>query len=304
MKFKIYAALIAVYIIWGSTYLGIKYAADTLGPFFHGAFRFSISGLVLYFWQRSKGEANPTWQEWRSAIIVGTLLLATGNGVIALAETHIPSGVASLCLATSSIMMVSIDAIFLTKKAPNIYQWLGLILGLAGVVYLIDPFKDVTTPSDLSIPFTLLGIFAAFSWAVGSMYSRKAVRPRSVLMYTGMQMIAGSVGMLLISVAMGELKGFSFANVSNESWIGVTYLIIFGSWIGFTSYGYLLKHASVQLISTYLYVNPIVAILLGSLIAKEDLSSRVYISAAIILSSIFFVNYKPKPTSDIKPLTT
>lgn len=303
MKLKITAALIAVYIIWGSTYLGIKLAADTLGPFFHAALRFSISGLVLYVWQRRTGAPRPSFEQWRSAAIVGTLLLATGNGVIALAETRIPSGVAALCLATSSIFMVTIDSVLISKKAPGIPQMIGLLIGLAGVVYLLDPFKTVADGSALSIPFTLLGILASLSWSIGSMFSRKAPHPESLLMYTGMQMMVGSVGLFVISLSMGELNHFSFGNVTFTSWISLVYLILFGSWIGFTSYGFLLKNAPVSLISTYLYVNPIVAIILGSLLGSESITSRVIISALIILSSIFLINLKSKPNADIEQST-
>lgn len=301
MKLKITAALIAVYIIWGSTYLGIKLASDTLGPFFHGALRFSISGLVLYVWQRKTGAPRPTLTQWRSAAIVGTLLLATGNGVIALAETRIPSGVAALCVATSSIFMVTIDSVLISKKAPGIPQLIGLLIGLAGVVYLIDPFGSSTDAATLSIPFTLLGIVASLSWSIGSMYSRKTPHPESLLLYTGMQMMAGSIGLLVISLFMGELNHFSFANVTLNSWVSLAYLIAFGSWIGFTSYGFLLKNAPVSLISTYLYVNPIVAIILGSMLGNETINSRVIISTLIILSSIFLINLKPK--SNPKPET-
>lgn len=294
MKLKITAALIAVYIIWGSTYLGIKIAVETLNPFFHGALRFFVSGLVLYIWQRKAGEPRPTIAEWRSAFIVGTLLLSTGNGLISLAETRIPSGIAALCLATSSIFMVTIDSIFINKRAPGIVQSLGLILGMFGVGYLINPFKDLGTVGSLSIAFTLIGILASLSWSIGSMYSRKSVHPKSVLIYTGMQMISGSLGLLLLSIFTGELNGFSFINVTIESWLALGYLILFGSWIGFTSYGFLLKNAPVSLISTYLYVNPIVAIILGNLIGGEEFTSRLLISALIILSSIFLINFKQK----------
>lgn len=299
MKFKITAALLAVYVIWGSTYLGIKIASDTLGPFFHGALRFSISGLVLYLWQRKAGAPKPSIAEWRSAAIVGTLLLATGNGIIALAETRIPSGVAALCVATSSIFMVTIDSVLISKKAPRVAQILGLLIGLAGVVYLIDPFATVKDVGSLSIPFTLLGILASLSWSIGSMYSRKAVHPESLLMYTGMQMMVGSIGLFLISVLMGELNHFTFTSVTTNSWIALVYLILFGSWLGFTSYGFLLKNASVSLISTYLYVNPIVAILLGGLLGNESITSRVLFSALIILSSIFLINQKPKAKTQL-----
>lgn len=299
MKFKITAALIAVYLIWGSTYLGIKIASETFYPFFHGALRFFVSGLVLYLWQRKAGEPKPTAAEWRSASIVGILLLATGNGLVSLAETRIPSGIAALCLATSSIFMVTIDAVFINKRPPGITQTIGLVLGLIGVIYLIDPFKDVDSAGSLSITFTLIGILASFSWSVGSMYSRKSVHPKSVLMYTGMQMISGSLGLFLMSLLSGEIKNFDFSLVTMQSWLAMGYLIVFGSWIGFTSYGFLLKNAPVSLISTYLYVNPVVAIFLGNLIGGEELSNRILISALIILTSIFLINLKPK-----KPVPT
>jgi len=298
MKIKITAALIAIYLIWGSTYLGIKIASETFHPFFHGALRFFISGLMLYLWQRKAGQPKPTAEEWRSAIIVGILLLATGNGLVALAETRIPSGIAALVLATSSIFMVTIDALFINKRLPGITQTIGLLVGLLGVIYLIDPFKAVDSAGSLSMTYTLIGILASLSWSVGSMYSRKSIHPNSVLMFTGMQMISGGLGLFLMSLFSGELKNFDFSLVTMESWFALGYLIVFGSWIAFTSYGFLLKNAPVSLISTYLYVNPIVAIILGNLIGGEELSNRILFSAMIILTSIFLINLKPR-----KPVT-
>jgi len=294
MKTKIWAALVAVYIVWGSTYLGIRFAVETIPPFMHAAVRFLISGVILFIWRRLAGDPAPTRRQWRSALIVGTLLLVGGNGLISFAETSIPSGVAALLVATIPMFMVLIEALRPGGVRPTFGQVVGLLVGFSGVVLLIGPteFGGVREFSLLSGGIALL---AAFLWALGSIYNRNADLPKSSLLFSGMEMLAGSLGLLIVSALQGEFTHFNIAAVSTNSLLGLLYLICFGSLVGFTSYAWLLRNAPVSLISTYPYVNPIVAVLLGSLFAGETLSPRILLAALIIVGSVVFVNLAKKP---------
>ncbi len=291
---KVFAALLAVYIIWGSTYLGIKYAVESMPPFLHAALRFSISGAFLFVWRWLAGDPIPTRGQWRSAVIVGTLLLVGGNGLISLSETNIPSGIAALLVASMPIFMILIDSLLFRTHKPSVVQIIGLAVGFGGVAYLLNPWQHAGSVSSSTFAFSLIALLASFLWSLGSLLSRKLEKPQSLLMYTGMQMIAGTVGLFIMSALFGEFNGFTFASVTTNSWLGFAYLVTFGSLIGFTSYAYLLKHASVSLISTYPFVNPIVAIILGNLMAGESLGGRILVSTAIILASLVLINWQKK----------
>lgn len=293
VKTKIWIALLAVYIVWGSTYLGIRFAVETIPPFLHAAVRFLISGVILFVWRRLAGDPAPTARQWRSAMVVGGLLLIGGNGLIALSETNIPSGVAALLVATIPMFMVLVEALRPGGSRPSSGQMLGLLVGFAGVALLIGP-AEFGGSRDFSLLFGGIALLAAFLWSLGSIYSRSAEAPESTLLYTGMQMLMGSIGLFIVSTLKGELIGFHLAAVSTRSLLGLLYLITFGSLIGFTSYAYLLKHASISLISTYPYVNPIVAVFLGSIFANEALNARVLLAALVIVGSILLVNLTRK----------
>ena len=291
---KILAALLAVYIIWGSTYLGIKYAVESFPPFLHAALRFTISGGFLFIWRLLSGDPLPTRKQWISSFFVGSLLLVGGNGLIALSETKIPSGIAALLVASMPIFMVVIDSLIFRSHKPTAIQILGLIIGFSGVAYLLNPFSQAHQINSTTLAFSMIALLASFLWSLGSLLSRKLEKPESLLMYTGMQMLMGAIGLGVMAAIMGEYHGFTFAQVTTRSWLGFAYLVTFGSLVGFTSYAYLLKHASVSLISTYPYVNPIVAIILGNLMAGESLTSRILISAIIIIGSVILINWQPK----------
>ena len=295
---KVLAALLAVYIIWGSTYLGIKFAVESIPPFLHGALRFTISGLLLFVWRTLAGDPLPSIKHWANSFYVGTLLLVGGNGLIALAETKIPSGIAALIVASMPIFMILIDSLIFRTHKPTVIQIIGLLIGFGGVAYLLNPFSQQHQISPTTFTFSLISLLASFLWSFGSLLSRKLDKPESLLQYTGMQMIMGAIGLAVMAGIMGEYNGFTFAQVTTRSWLGFAFLVTFGSLIGFTSYAYLLKHASVSLISTYPYVNPIVAIILGNIIAGESLSARIVISAAIIIGSVILINWQPKPRLD------
>ncbi len=292
MKTKIWVALIAVYIIWGSTYLGIRFAVETIPPFLQAGVRFLISGIILLTWRWQAGDARPTRLHWISAGVVGTLLLLGGNGLISYAEQTVPSGIAALLVATIPMFMVLVEALRPGGIRPGLTQILGLLLGFGGIALLAGPEELSVGGAQFDIFGVLLCLSAAFLWSLGSIYSRNADTPHSTFMFTAMQMLAGSVGLMLVSAALGEFGQFDLTSVSARSWGGLVYLITFGSLGGFVAYGYLLKNAPISLVSTYAYVNPIVAVLLGNLLAQEPLNGRILLAAGIIVGSVVLTSRK------------
>lgn len=291
MKTKLWVALLALYIVWGSTYLAIRFAVETIPPFMHASIRFLISGIILYLWRRAAGDAVPTASNWKSAAVVGTLLLLGGNGLVALAEKNIPSGIAALVISTSPFWLVLFESLRAGGTKPNWQSILGLVIGFGGVFLLIGPSEITGSTQEFNTASVIMLLIAPFLWSLGSIYARGADMPKSTLLSTGMQMLAGSVSLFIVSVLTGELNGFNVGDVSMRSWWGLIYLITFGSLVGFVSYGWLLHNAPVSLTSTYAYVNPVVAVFLGWLLASEELNARIGVASAIIIGSVIFINW-------------
>ncbi len=302
MKTKLWLALLALYLVWGSTYLAIRFAVETMPAFLHGSLRFLISGAILFIWRRAAGDAKPTPAQWKSTAIVGTFLLLGGNGLVSLAEKTVPSGIASLVIATVPFWLVLFESFRSGGGKPTWLSILGLVIGFGGVFLLIGPAK-ITGSQQSFDPFgVILLLVAAVLWAVGSIYSKGADLPRSTLLSTGMQMLMGSISLFIVSVATGELNGFSLGEVSMRSWWGLIYLITFGSLVGFVSYGWLLQNAPISLMSTYAYVNPVVAVFLGWLLAGELLNTRIAVASAIIIGSVILINYARQIKVKTEPL--
>lgn len=302
MKTKIWIALIALYFVWGSTYLAIRFAVETMPPFLHASLRFLISGTVLFIWRRAAGDPAPTLSNWKSTAIVGILLLLGGNGLVSLAEKEIPSGIAALILSTSPFWLVLFESLRAKGTRPSWQAILGLIIGFGGVFLLIGPAKITGAKGNLDPFSTVVLLIAAILWSTGSIYSRGGDMPKSVLLSTGMQMLVGSAALFIVSAGTGELNGFSLASVSMRSWLGLAYLIAVGSLVGFVSYGWLLQNAPVSLTSTYAYVNPVVAVLLGYWIGNEALGPRTWLAATIIIGSVILVNYSRRSARPINPI--
>lgn len=289
MKTKIWIALLALYIVWGSTYLAILFAVDTIPPFLQAGLRFLISGLILVIWRRAAGDEMPSLKQWKSIAIVGTLLLLGGNGLVSFAEQRIASGVAALIIGTVPLWLVLIEALRPGGVRPSWRAIIGLIVGFGGIYLLIGP-SELTGEFQFDVLGTLVLLTAALLWSIGSIYSRSAELPKSALMTTGAEMLAGSIPIFIVSILFGEWSSFSFAQVSVQSWLALLYLITFGSMVGFVAYIWLLQNAPVSLVATYAYVNPLVAVLLGSWFAQESLTARTLVAAGIIIGSVVFIN--------------
>jgi drug/metabolite transporter (DMT)-like permease len=288
---QVWIALAAVYVIWGSTYLGIWYAVQTLPPFLMAAARFLTAGVLMYAWARPRAE-RPTLANWRATAIVGGLLLAGGNGGVVWAEQHVPSGIAALLVATLSLWMVLLE--WLTGgPRPTLRAVLGLLIGFGGLALLVGPGEGLGGAGVDPLGAGVL-VLASLLWAIGSVYSRGAPMPKSPLLGTGMEMLAGGALLLVFGSITGEWARLDLAAVSRESWLGLLYLIGFGSMIGYTAYVWLLRHAPLSLVSTYAYVNPVVAVLLGWLIAGEPLTARTLLAAGIIVAAVVVITTAPR----------
>ncbi|MGD0610102.1 MAG: EamA family transporter [Anaerolineales bacterium] len=290
MKIKIWLPLLLVYVIWGSTYLAIHYAVSTIPPFLMAGTRFLVAGTILYAWRRLAGDPAPTKRQWFSSAVIGLLLLFGGNGLLSLAEQMVPSGVAALMIGSVPLWMAVIEAVRPGGARPNLLGAVGLLIGFGGIVLLVGP----SLWGGARAEFNPLGIgillAAALFWSFGSIYSRSADLPGSSLLATGMEMLAGGLGLYLAASLKGEWHLLVLTQVAASSWLGLAYLIVFGSMVGFTAYAWLLRNAPLPLVSTYAYVNPLVAILLGGLFAHELLNARILLAALIILSSVVVIN--------------
>lgn len=281
--------MVAVYIVWGSTYLAIKFAVQTMPPFLMASTRFLIAGSILYLFRRLWKDPRPQRTEWRSAAIVGFFLLVVANGCVVWAEQRVPSGIAALLVAAAPLWMVLIDWVRPPGRPPAKLALLGVLLGFAGIVVLIGPSEFIGIEGSIDRLGALALLISSFSWAFGSLYSRQAKLPASPLLWTGMEMLMGGFGLLLVGTIAGEWQQLQLAEISTRSIIGLVYLIVFGSWVGFAAYTWLLRVASTTLVSTYAYVNPLVAIWVGNFLANEPITPRVLIAAAVIIGSVVLI---------------
>jgi len=285
---QIIAAFASIYLVWGSTYLAIRYAIETIPPFTMGGIRFLISGALLYIWARYRGAPRPTRLHWRNAVIAGGFLLLGGNGAVVWAEQFVPSGLTALLVSILPFWLVIIEWVRPPRRRPGGLVLIGLVLGFIGIIVLVGP-GNIGGHGDIRPAGALVLIFGSLSWAIGSFWSRDAQLPESGLLTTGIEMLAGGALLLLVGALSGELSRFDIHQVSKASTAGLLYLITFGSLIGFTSYIWLLDKVSPARLGTYAYVNPVVAVLLGWAIAGEKLSVRTGVAATIVICAVALI---------------
>ncbi|MEO7673377.1 MAG: EamA family transporter [Pyrinomonadaceae bacterium] len=313
------AAFAAVYVIWGSTYLAIKYAIDTIPSFLMAGVRFLVAGGILYTVARfSPSYEKPKAVHWRTSFIVGALLLGIGNGGVVVAEHYISSSLTALLVATTPFWMVLIGWLFMGKGRPGYKVALGLLIGFIGVVTLISGRGgSAETGNDSQLLGIILILVATLGWSIGSLYGTRAPAAKSTFMAAGMQMLSGGLILMVMSLVSGEWSTFNYDGVSSTSWLALIYLIFIGALVAYTAYSWLLKNASPSTISTYAYVNPAVAVFLGWAIAGETLTGQMLIGAAVIVGSVVLITSKKdkapgdalevhesiKPADSRKPLT-
>lgn len=283
-----------MYVLWGSTYLAIRFAIQTLPPFMMAAARFLIAGGLLYAWTRWRGAPRPTLPQWRGATVVGGLLLMCGNGAVVWSEQRVPTGLAALLVATVPLWMVLLDGAGRGWRRPPTQVLLGVGFGLTGVALLVGPGHFAGSDGIDPIGAAALLVGSAF-WASGSLYSRRATLPESRLLGTAMQMIGGGCCLLVLGTLLGEWSQLDLAHASARSLLALGYLVVFGSLVGFTAYIWLLRVSTPALVSTYAYVNPVVAVLLGWAFAGEPITARTLLAAAVIVAAVMLITtHRPR----------
>lgn len=287
-KTRILLAFAAVYLVWGSTYLFIKLAIETIPPFIMGSSRLFAAGALLYVIARWRGGARPTLQDWRSATVTGVLMLTVGNGAVVWSEQTVPSGVVALIVSTVPIWIVLIDWLRPHGVRPRNPVFAGLAIGLAGMVILIGPGAIVGQGNVNQIGALAL-LIGSLGWALGSILSKGSKRSGSPLAYAALQMISASAAMLVLAFLTGEPAAFSLWRVSPRSIASWVYLVLAGSIVGYTAYIYLLGQVSAAKVATYAYVNPVIAVLLGWAFANEPIGARTILAAVVILAGVAMI---------------
>ncbi len=287
-RVKLAAAFGAVYLIWGSTYLAIRFALETLPPFLMTGARFLLAGLPFYAYARLRGAERPTWAQWRAAALLGALFFLGGNGAVAWAETRVSSGVAALIVSTIPLWMSLSEFLGGGRRMPAATMILGLSGGLAGILILVSPGRVFGgVPIDrLALVVQLAG---ALSWVAGSLLSTRLARPKNPALAAAMAILWGGVWLTLTGILTGEASEFHANLISLKSILAALYQAVFGSIVAFSAYSFLLRTTTPSRASTYAYVNPVVAVLLGALLGGEALTSRVLVAAAVIVASVVLI---------------
>ncbi len=291
-RLRLYLAFFLIYFIWGSTYLAIRYAIETIPPFLMAGLRFTAAGLLMYTIMRVAGAANPSLKQWWQLSVVGTFLFLGGNGFVVWAEQYINSGLAALLVSTLPVWLILLDWWWARGPRPTGMAMAGVTLGILGTLILVDPVR--LAGSGIHLPGAAMVVLASVLWAMGSIYSKTFRQPPSIFMSAACQMIGGGLSLLLTSLLLGETADFSFTQVSGVSLGGFFYLMVFGSMIAISAYVWLLQNASASSVSTYAFVNPAVAIFLGWLIADEAIDAHILTGAAVILAGVVLVIRAPR----------
>lgn len=283
-------AFAALYIIWGSTYLGIRFAIDTIPPFLMAGARFLFAGIIMYAIAWSQGIGKSTWANWRTSLVIGACLLLGGNGGVTISEKYIDTGLAALIVAIVPIYMVLLGWATGMTSRPSPIVWLALAGGFLGVGILFGPalhFPSNHGPNP-AVGISIL-LVTSFIWSAGSLYSRHSKHAASPFLTAAQQMICGGFLLLIAGAVTGELPRFHLNSISMQSLVAFIYLVLIGAVVGYTAYIWLLRHCDPAKVATYAYVNPIVAVLLGTLFAGEKVTIRMLIAGFLIIGSVALV---------------
>lgn len=281
-------AFAAIYLIWGSTYLGIRVAVHTIPPFTMAAARFFCAGLLLLIVMRSQKAAWPTARQWRDNAVIGTFLLLGGNGLVGWAEQTVPSGITALVIGVQPVFMVLTEWAWPGGLRPNRMVMVGMALGFIGVTWLAAPWEQGS-----SQPLNISGLIAILSacafWAFGSIYSRHARPAAAPFMGSAVQMLCGSASLGVAALVRGEFQMLHVSRITPQSWWAFIYLVLIGSLVGYSTFVWLMKHSTPARVSTYAYVNPVVAVILGYFLLDEPISDRTLLGALIIVAAVIIV---------------
>jgi drug/metabolite transporter (DMT)-like permease len=307
-RFKIVIAFIALYLIWGSTYLGIRFAIETIPPFLMAGIRFFIAGLIMFAIAQTQGSLKSTWRDWRTALIVGACLLLGGNGGVTLSEKYIDSGLAAVMVATVPIYIALLGWLTGLAPRPKPIVWLGLTGGFLGVAILLAPAlkSSSVTGSNSTIGMSIL-LLSSFIWSAGSLYASASKSANSPFLAAAQQMVCGGTLLILAGFIIGEPRRFHLSAISTLSLGAFVYLVLIGGIIGYFSYAWLLRNCQPAKVATYAYVNPMVAVLLGWAFAGEVLTIRSLFAAILITGSVALVvtaqRLSAKPKTVVLPAT-
>jgi drug/metabolite transporter (DMT)-like permease len=290
-RLLLWTGLLVLYLVWGSTYLGIAVAVKTIPPFFMAAIRFAIAGGILFGWsiaREGRTFAAPSRREWRDSVIVGALLLGTGMGFVSLGEKTVPSGITALLIGMMPVWVAIFGRLFLGERLPRLAM-VGIAIGFGGVAILAGP--SAIGGSGALEPLGLVAIIISpMSWAAGSLFaSHRAILPSRPLVATGAQMIAGAAVLVVLGVFHGELGQLHLDAIAPDSIVALVYLTGIGSLLAFTTYGWLLRVAPLPWIATYAYVNPVVAVFLGTVVLGEPIEPRTLVAGAVIVTAVALI---------------
>lgn len=286
----------AIWLIWGATYLAIRYAVETIPPLYTAGIRHLTAGLILLGWCAYK-KLRPTWAQVRASIVIGAFFFLGGHGSLHWAETRIPSGLASLLVASEPIWVFLMICVVTHswRMTPSLIA--GIALGFAGVAVLLR--GSLLSPGGGMFVGAIATVFGAISWGVGVVYSRRSHLSGHPLLLSALSLLSGAGLLLIVGTLLGEWRGFSFANVSLRSWLGLGFLIFFGSVIAFTAYNWLLEHFSATLVTTHTFINPVVAVLIGWLVAGERLAFATWVATAMIVGAVVLVERGAPPAGEL-----
>ena len=299
---KILAAFAAIYFIWGTTYLGIRIAIETIPPFLMVGTRFIIAGFVTFVFLRARGAPMPRRIHWRSAAIIGAFLIVGGNGLVTWSEQEVPSGIAALAVATMPIWMTLFGWLLFKTNSLNKQIILGLVLGFIGIGILLGPGQIFGT-STFNLSSLLVLMMAPILWSFGSLYSREAKLPDNIFMSTAMEMLVGGVLLMIIALLTGEVNQLNIGEISTRSVVSMLYLTIFGSIVALTAYVWLLKNVLPARVVTYTYINPIIAVFLGWLVFREPITSLTLVAVAVIVAAVILITTSRRKRSVHRSVT-
>jgi drug/metabolite transporter (DMT)-like permease len=291
------AALATIYLVWGSTYLAIRVAVEDLPPFAMAGARFLLAGALMYGFLRLRATPAPTRGQWRDNSVIGVFLLLGGNGLVCFAEVFVPSGIAALVVSAGPVFVVLLEWAWPGGEAPRPLTWLGLACGIAGVAWLAAPWEAGPQVVSWGGLAALLG--ACASWSVGAIFIRRSRHQPPAMMAAAIQMLGGGVALTAVGAVRGELPGLSPVHFTSPALLAFAYLVVVGSFVGFSTFAWLMKNTTPAVATTYAYVNPVVAVLLGWLFLDEPLSSHLGIAAVFIVTGVVLISWarthSPRP---------
>lgn len=281
-------AFAAIYLIWGSTYLGIRVAIESMPPFLMAAARFILAGSILFAFAKIRGSPWPTLHQWVANAVIGTLLLLGGNGLVVWAELTIPSGVTALLVGVGPLFIVLTEWAWPGGTRPTAITMSALLLGFVGMAWLAAPW-ETTAGGGLDPRGVIAVLGACFFWALGSIYSRHAKHGADAFLASSLQMLGGGAALAIVALVHGDFGQLDLATITPDAWTAFVYLISIGSLVGFSTFVWLMKHSTPARVATYAYVNPVVAVFLGWLVRHEPITTRTLVASAIIIAAVVII---------------